>query len=628
MKASGLEVKNSNITNATSIKGVTQLVFEAIDNSVDEFMNGFGTEVDVHVAADGTVTVTDHGRGVPVGVHPTLKDRVGNPLDTLTVVFTHLHAGGKFGASDSGYKSGAGGLHGIGVKAINALSAQLIVTVKRNSMVYRQEFKQGEPITGVTTISGNDVATGTIVSWLPDPEIFKTTLLPDCRALQVRLEELAALNAGLTFNYHNEATEVSQTYYDPEGLRGYPRRLLKDVATLYDNVFYLQGHHLVGNRDIQVEIAWLHVDQEKPSELIKTFANNIATHEGGFHLQGFRRAYDDWLSKLAVAKNMTKEKIELGYLLDGIIALVSVKLPEAEFEGQTKTKLGNEEAKEAVEVVMAKLLPGYNNTPEVEAILTHALRVKEAEEAARKARVLARQGNKVKKTALPGKLSDCASRTGYSELFVVEGDSAAGSCKMGRNREFQAVLPLRGKVLNIERVDVERLLKSEAITNIISALGTGIGKQFNIKQLRYDKVIILADADADGEHVSILLLTLFYRYMVQLIEAGHIYVAQPPLYRILYKKQVIYLKDDHELKQWTTTHRDNYEVNRFKGLGEMGPNQLWETTLDPANRQLIRVELNDAAIATQTFERLMGEDAQPRRDFIEANAYKVDLTLL
>lgn len=617
---------------STSQRGVTHLIFEAVDNAVDEFMNGYGDIVTVHVAKDGMVTVEDHGRGVPVGPHPTVQDNEGKPIDTLTLVFTQLHAGGKFGFENSGYKSGSGGLHGIGVKCITALSDSLDVYVRRDGNVYHQSFSKGKITTDVGIIDRyDDDQTGTKLVWRPDAEIFKSTVLPDCKTLQTRFEELVSLNAGLRIIYENEATGVTREFYNKDGLRTYPLRLVGDRPLLYDETVYINGELDVNGKLIKVEAAFIHVDQEKPLETIKTFANNINTQEGGFHLIGFRRGYDDFLSKHAIVKNMTKEKIELNYLLDGIIAAVSVKVPEAEFEGQTKTKLGNEEVKTAVEQIVRDGLIELANSKTYqdvfETIITHALRVKEAEEAARKARQLARQGKKVKKMALPGKLADCSTR-GYSELFLVEGDSAGGSAKQGRNREFQAILPLRGKLLNVEKSGLERLLNSETIMNIIAAIGTGVnapGQKFNIKDVRYDKIIIMTDADIDGAHIKMLLLTLFYNYMTPLIEQGYTYVAQPPLYRVVKKGESIYLKDEHELKEYRKSH-PNVEIQRFKGLGEMNSDQLWNTTMNPETRTLIRVTMEDAARAAEVFTQLMGTEAQARRDFLESNAHKVDLT--
>ncbi|AEO93511.1 DNA topoisomerase II large subunit [Bacillus phage G] len=616
----------------TTQKGVTHLVWEAADNSIDESVAGFGSEVWISVETDGTTTIKDKGRGIPVGPHPKFKNADGTQKDTLTVVCTQLHAGGKFNQAGSAYKSSAG-LHGVGIKTITALSDHMVVEVRRNGKIHRQEFSRCYPVTEVEVIGECDINdTGTTVQYHPDAEIFKQTLLPDCKSLQARMAELASLNAGLRIYYTNESTGHIEDYYYEDGLIGYVNRMVGEKPSLYDKVLYFKDTYDVDeNRQIIVEIAFRHDDDDKAGETIKSFANNINTHEGGFHYDGFRKAYRKFLNKYGEDKGLLKAALPMGYLLEGINAVVSVKVPEAEFEGQTKTKLGNAEAEDAVIAVFEKGISEFSKDPEadeiLETIILKSIRAKEADEAARKARQLVKQGKKAKKLALPGKLADCTSKT-YSELYIVEGDSAGGSAKSGRNRYYQAILSLRGKILNVEKSSLERMLNSEMIKNIIGAVGTGIdspGQKFEYEKLRYDKIIFMCDADVDGSHIEALLLTLFYNYMRPLIEKGHVYAAQPPLYRVVKKNESIYLKDDHELKEYTKKH-PNAEVQRFKGLGEMNADQLWETTMDPKERTLLQITLEDAERASTVFSELMGGDAKPRRDFIEANAHKVDLS--
>lgn len=616
----------------TTQKGVTHLIWEVADNSIDEFVAGFGKEIWIHVEKDGTVTIKDNGRGVPVGPHPKFRNPDGSPKDALTVVCTQLHAGGKFGKAGSGYKVSAG-LHGVGIKTITALSDYMKVEVRRNGNVYRQEFSRCYPITEVEVVGTCDInETGSTFTYHPDDEIFKQTLLPDCKALQARMAELASLNAGLRIYYTNDSSGVTEEYFYEDGIVGYVKRMAESKPALYDDVLFFKGTYEVDpDRHIIVEIAFKHDDDDKPNETIKSFANNINTHEGGFHQDGFRKAYRKFLNKYGEDKKLLKAPLPLAYLLEGINAIVSVKVPEAEFEGQTKTKLGNAEAEDAVIAIFEQGIAKYAKIPEsdiiLETIILKSIRAKEADEAARKARQLVKQGKKAKRLALPGKLADCTSKT-YSELFIVEGNSAGGSAKSGRDRYYQAILSLRGKILNVEKSDIERLLTSDIIKNIIGAVGTGIeapGQTFEYDKLRYDKLILMCDADVDGAHIETLLLTLFYNYMRPLIEKGHVYAAQSPLYRVVRKGEAVYLKDDAELKEYRKKH-PNSEYQRFKGLGEMNADQLWETTMDPATRTLVKISLSDAERSAETFMNLMGKDAKPRRDFIEANAHKVDLT--
>ena len=560
---------------STSQRGINHLIWEVADNSVDEFVGGHGQDIWITVKEDGTVIVKDEGRGIPVGPHKKWKKEDGTPLNTLTGLFTKIHAGGKFGGSESGYKVSAG-LHGVGVKAVNALSDYCCVEVRKGGHIWTQEFSKGEPITEDPILSGKydekKELSGTTVTYHPDKEIFKQTLIPECKAIQARVLELASLNAGLKFHYKNEITVFEQEYIQHDGIAGYARRLTGEKPTLYDSVVHVKDSREINDRKIMVEIALIHDDDENGNDIIRTFANNINTHEGGFHLDGFRTAYRKCFNKYAGDKKIIKENLSIKYLLEGLNAVVSVRVPEAEFEGQTKTKLGNAEVEPIVEEIFTKHFEELSKEPTYDAIfesiVLKSLKAKEADEAARKARSLVKAGNKVKKLALPGKLADCNPKSPYSELYLVEGDSAGGSSKQGRNRDFQAILALRGKLLNTEKGSLEKLLKSETITNIIAAIGTGIdapGQKFDISKLRYDKIIIMTDSDVDGAHIKTLIMTLFFNYMRPLIEEGYIYCAQPPLYRVQSKKgEAMYLKDDHEKKDYMTKHR-NVEIQRFKG---------------------------------------------------------------
>lgn len=619
---------------STSQKGITHLVWEVADNCVDEFVAGKGKDVNIHIYKDCTVEISDQGRGIPVGPHHKWTNEDGTVMDTLTGILTKLHAGGKFNKEGSGYKVSAG-LHGVGTKAVNALSDKFVATVKRDGKIHRQEFSEGNPVTPVQYIGECPITeTGTTILYHPDATIFKIGLEPNCKDLQARISELASLNAGLTFYYKNEITNVDKKYVFEDGIIGYTKRLTDGKSLLYDNPIFMKGSYVVDkNRTILVEVAFIHDDETEANEVIKTFANNINTYEGGFHYTGFRKEYQRQVNNYGIAKKLLPEPIEMKYLFDGIYAVVSIKIPEAEFEGQTKTKLGNAEAATAVEEIIKKGFEDMINDPAkatlmapiLETIVVRASKVKEAEEAARRARSLKRSANKTSKMALPGKLADCENKNGYSELFLVEGDSAAGSAKNGRYREFQAILPLRGKLLNTEKADFEDMLKSDTIKNIIAALGGGVGKTFDVDKVRYDKINIMTDADDDGSHIKALLLTFFYNYMPQLIDRGMVFVTVPPLYRVTKAGKFTYLKDDHELKEFRAKNSGKIEVDRFKGLGEMNPEQLKETTMDPATRILKRITMKDVEKAAEVFAICMGSKAELRRDFIEANAYRVEL---
>lgn len=553
---------------STSQRGVTHLVFETIDNSIDEFVAGYGTEIYLTIEKNGKVIVKDSGRGIPVGPHSRWKKSDGTPLNTLTGVLTKLHAGGKFNKAGSGY-SQSSGLHGVGVKAVNALSEYFVATVKRNGKIYQQKFSEGNPTTDVTII-GDTNETGTTIEYLPDKKIFKQTLEPSEATLISRLEEIVALNKGLKFIYNNEITGTQKEFYSEEGIISYVKQMTEDKKLLFNDVFYFRDKILINNSiEFIGEVSFIYDDEEKPHETFKSFANNINTYEGGYHLQGFRNGFKNWINDYGIKNGLIKNDIELRYLMDGIYAVISVKLPEIEFEGQTKTKLGNEEAQEAVSLIVKSMFDKFIHTrkTDVENIIMRASKVKEAEEAARKARQNARAANKVTKEALPGKLQDCGNKNGYRELIVCEGDSASGSIKQGRFSKFQAVLPLRGKVLNTEKSDFDKMLKSEAIRNIMAAIGTGFGAKFDLKKARYDKIIIMTDADDDGSHITTLILTLFYNYMRPLLEEGYVYLSKPPLYRVLLKdKTYKYVATDGDLKEFKRSHGNKMvNVQRFKG---------------------------------------------------------------
>lgn len=707
---------------STAQQGLNQLVWEIYDNCVDEFCAGYGKEIDVTVNEDCSIEIQDRGRGMPVGISNIL-DSKGNPMNVLTAALTKLHTGGKFNDDNNdGYiKTPTGGTYGIGAKATNALSSKFIVKVKRDGKIYKQEFSKGEPITDVEEIGTCDKDdTGTYTYYLPDNTIFKQTLEPSCKNIQNKLNESASLNAGLKINYINKITNFEKTYYRENGIAD----LLMDSVNKEKLLFEqpnITSYLYTGEKNVKVDIAFIYEDLDEPMERIKTFCNNINTFEGGFHLNGFRNGLKNELNKHGIACKLIQQNIEMRYILDGINAIISIKIPEPELEGQTKTKLGSIEAQYAVEEALNKFFEENKKTlkPIFDTIVQKAVKCKEAEEAARKARALSRKAGKTMKMALPGKLSDCSNKSGYSELFLCldgetkvkllngttptikeltdnykepfwvysmdengkpypakavnpritqyvdkllkltlsdgsiikctpehrfmkketmewveakdievnsslygfsfkifdnynlahdkgymiinieeltykekipvycltvesdthaftlanglithncEGDSAAGSMKAGRFKEFQAVLPLRGKVLNTEKSSLDKMLQSDAIKNIIAALGCGIGKNFDISKCRYDKMIIACDADVDGAHIQALILTLVYNYMRPLLDNGYVYIAQPPLYKVVKGKESQYLKDDYELKEYKKKNKGNIDVQRFKGL--------------------------------------------------------------
>lgn len=597
---------------STSGKGLHHLVWEVVDNSIDEAMAGYCDSIEVIVHPDNTVSVIDNGRGIPVGEHSKMKK------STLEVVMTVLHAGGKFGGE--GYKV-SGGLHGVGVSVVNALSEHLIVKVKRDGTIYQQEYRRGIPQYDIKVVGESD-QTGTEITFKPDSEIFSETTEYDHDILQTRIRELAFLNKGIAIQLKDERTEQMHSYCYEGGIVSFVEYLNRNREALHENPIYVEGH----KEHIHVEVALQYNDSY--SENIYSFANNINTHEGGTHESGFKsaltRIINDYAKKHSLLKgaesNLTGDDVR-----EGITAIISVKIPEPQFEGQTKTKLGNSEARSIVESLFSEKLTEFlDENPNVaRSILEKAIQASRAREAARKARELTRRKGALEVSSLPGKLADCSSRdAAISEIYIVEGDSAGGSAKQGRDRHFQAILPLRGKILNVEKARLDKILSNTEIRAIITALGTGIGDDFNIAKARYHKVIIMTDADVDGAHIRTLLLTFLYRYMKQIVEAGYIYIAQPPLFKIEKGKTVRYAYSEKQKDEILKEIGDGSKINlqRYKGLGEMNPEQLWETTMDPESRTLLQVNIKDAMEADMIFDTLMGDNVEPRRDFIQQHA--------
>ncbi len=596
---------------STGPRGLHHLVWEIVDNAVDEALAGRCTKIIVQVHKDNSVTVIDNGAGFPVGIHP----QTGRPA--VETALTVLHAGGKFGGG--GYKV-SGGLHGVGASVVNALSIWLKVEVHRDGHIYVQEYERGKPLYDLKVVGTTD-RTGTSVSFRPDPEIFKETTEFDPDVLQNRLRELAFLNAGLEIVYEDERYDKAVTFCYSGGVAAFVEFLNKSKNVLHEPPVSVSGV----KDDVTVEIALQYNDGYNTT--LFSFANNIHTHEGGTHEAGFKsaltRVINDYARKMNLLKdsetNLTGDDVR-----EGLTAIVSVKVPEPQFEGQTKTKLGNSEVRGIVETLFADRFQAFleENPSVARRIVEKAITAARAREAARKARELTRRKNALEVSSLPGKLADCTSRdASVSELFIVEGDSAGGSAKQGRDRNFQAILPLRGKIINVEKARLDKVLSNEEIRAIITAIGTGIGDDFDITKSRYHKIVIMTDADVDGSHIRILLLTLFYRFMRQLIDAGYIYIAQPPLYKIEKGKTVRYAYSDKELEQiLQEIGRQGVTIQRYKGLGEMNAEQLWDTTMDPATRTLLKVTMEDAKEADYICSILMGEKVEPRREFIEEHA--------
>ncbi len=602
---------------STSARGLHHLVYEIVDNAVDEALAGFCTEIEVILNKDNSVTVMDNGRGIPVDIN----HKAGKPA--VEVVFTVLHAGGKFGGG--GYKV-SGGLHGVGASVVNALSNWLEVEVRRDGKVYKQRYERGDTMYPLKEIGTCDPAfTGSRVDFLPDDTIFEETIF-DYNTLKTRLREMAFLTKGLKITLKDEREEepVSNTFHYEGGIKEFVTYLNGSKESLYPDIIYCEGK----KDNVEVEVALQHNDSYNESTF--SFVNNITTPEGGTHLAGFRNALTKTFNNYAKANKILKDtdpSLSGDDIREGLTAIVSVKIEEPQFEGQTKQKLGNSEARGAVDSIVSEQLTYFlEQNPSVAKIICEkSLLAQRAREAARKARDLTRRKTALEGTALPGKLADCSDKDPRNcEIYIVEGDSAGGSAKTARSRATQAILPLRGKILNVEKARLDKIYGNAEIKAMITAFGTGIHDDFDISKLRYHKIIIMTDADVDGAHISTLLLTFLYRFMPELIKQGYVYLAQPPLYKIEKNKKVWYAYDDNQLnKILTEIGRDsNNKIQRYKGLGEMDAEQLWETTMDPERRILKRVTMDDLASSEidLTFTTLMGDKVEPRREFIEANA--------
>ena len=612
---------------STGPSGLHHLVYEIVDNSIDEALAGYCTHIEVTIKPGNIIEVADNGRGIPVDIQP----KMGIPA--VTVVYTVLHAGGKFGGEDSGYKV-AGGLHGVGASVVNALSEWLVVRVRRDGAEYEQSFKRGKPDGDLKKI-GPAASTGTTVTFKPDPVMFTDTTVYDYDILLKRLREEAFLNAGVRITLTDEREEslsetdgspVRETMCYEGGISSFVTYLQKrrDLTPLHPEPIYMKGEA----DGAVAEVALQYCDSF--NELMLSFANNVHTPEGGTHEEGFKLSLTRVFNEYARAKGILKDKDENlkgPDVREGIIAVISVKLQEAQFEGQTKAKLGNTYIKTLVSGVVYKALSEYfeENPAVAKAILEKATQAARARAAAQKARDLVRRKSALESNRMPGKLADCHEKDpSKTELFIVEGDSAGGSAKQGRDSNIQAILPLWGKMLNVEKARADRIYGNDKLMPVVTALGTGIGDEFDISKVRYHKIFIMADADVDGSHICTLMLTFFFRYMRPLIEHGYVYVAQPPLYKLAKGQTVKYAYNDDEMKV-LSAEMPGAKVNRYKGLGEMNPEQLWETTMNPDNRVIVQITIEDAERADEAFSILMGEQVEPRRQFIEKNAKYANL---
>lgn len=606
---------------STSSEGLHHLVWEIVDNSIDEALAGFATNIQVIVEKDNSITVIDDGRGIPVDI----QEKTGRPA--VETVFTVLHAGGKFGGG--GYKV-SGGLHGVGSSVVNALSTSLDVKVYKDGKIYYQEYRRGHVVDDLKVI-GETERHGTTVHFVPDPEIFTETTEYNFDKLATRIRELAFLNRGLHISIEDTRPEEPEKreYYFEGGIKSYVEYLNQNKTVLFDEPIYLEGEQ----QDITVEVSLQYTDGYHSNLL--SFANNIHTYEGGTHESGFKTALTRVVNDYARKQKLMKENDENlsgEDVREGITAVISVKHPDPQFEGQTKTKLGNSEVRAVTDRLFSEhLLKFLMENPTVgKQIVEKGLLASKARLAAKRAREMTRRKGALEISNLPGKLADCSSNDPEQcELFIVEGDSAGGSAKQGRNREFQAILPIRGKILNVEKASMDKILANEEIRSLFTAMGTGFGEDFDVSKARYHKLVIMTDADVDGAHIRTLLLTLFYRYMRPVVEAGYVYIAQPPLYGVKQGKNITYVqpgKDAEEnLKKVIESlpQTPKPSVQRYKGLGEMDDHQLWETTMNPENRLMLRVSVEDAIEADQIFEMLMGDKVEPRRAFIEENAHYV-----
>ena len=606
---------------STGPRGLHHLVYEIVDNSIDEALAGFCSTINVTIHKDNSITVEDDGRGMPVDDHPKLG------IPAVEVIHTVLHAGGKFGGG--GYKV-SGGLHGVGASVVNALSTHMEVEIRRNGKVYKQEYEKGKTVTPLTEI-GNSRKTGSKSTFWPDGEIFDETEF-DFDTLERRLREMAFLNKGIkiTLKDEREGRKKEEVFHYEGGIKEFVVHLNKNKEALHENVIYFE----VIDKDREVEVAMQYTDRY--NEMLLSYANNINTTEGGFHMVGFKTALTRVFNDYARRNKFLKESDDAlsgEDIREGLTAVISVKLTEPQFEGQTKTKLGNSDMRGFVETATADNIVAFleENPNQAKIILDKCLRAARAREAARKARELTRRKSVLDGISMPGKLADCSEKDpALSEIFLVEGDSAGGSAKQGRDRLRQAVLPLRGKILNVEKARLDKILNSDEIRNMITAFGCNIGADFDESKLRYHKIIIMTDADVDGAHIRTLLLTFFYRYMTPLIEKGYVYAAQPPLFQVKKGKEIYYTYSDREqekLMKELSEKPGKADIQRYKGLGEMDFHQLWETTMDYNNRTLIQITIDDAAAADEIFTTLMGDKVQPRRKFIEENAALANLDI-
>jgi len=598
---------------STSKRGLHHLVWEIVDNAIDEALAGRCDTIEVIITEKNEIIVTDNGNGIPTGIHPKTKK------STVETIFTVLHAGGKFGGGS--YKV-SGGLHGVGASVVNALSSYLEVEVYQNGNTYVQRFEDGGKSTGDLTIVGPADKTGTKITFLPDPTIFKETQEYDYDVLRSRIRELAFLNKGITIIISDQRTSKSETFYYEGGIKEYVALLNENKDVVHEEIVYVQD----GDEGIEIEIAMQYSSSFQTS--IYSFANNIHTHEGGTHEDGFKQALTRCINNYAKKNNLLKDNDDSfsgDDVREGLTVIISAYHPDPQFEGQTKTKLGSSEVKKIASQIFSDGFTRFllENPEAAKQIVEKGKTAQRARVAAKKARELIRRKGALEVSSLPGKLADCSSKdASMSEIYIVEGDSAGGSAKLGRDREFQAILPLRGKVINVEKARVDKIFANNEIRSMITAFGTGIGEEFDISKLRYHKIMIMTDADVDGAHIRTLILTFFYRYLKPIIEHGHLYIAQPPLYKVQQGKKIHYVYSDEELNELLAElpETPKPQLQRYKGLGEMNPDQLWETTMDPEVRTLVQVAIEDAIDADNVFDLLMGEDVAPRRKFIEENA--------
>ena len=602
---------------STSVAGLHHLVWEIVDNSIDEALAGYCTHIEVLIEPNNSITVQDNGRGIPVDI----QSKTGRPA--VETVFTVLHAGGKFGGG--GYKV-SGGLHGVGASVVNALSTELTVQVSRDGKLYQQRYHRGIVEADLEVI-GTSETTGTRVNFLPDPTIFTETTEFIYERLMKRVRELAFLNKGLRISIEDkrDEQEAHDSFHYEGGIKSYVEHLNRHKTAIIEEPIYIEGEV----EDIQVEIAMQYTDSYHTNVL--SFANNIHTHEGGSHESGFKtgltRVINDYARKMNLLKD-NEENLIGEDVREGLTLVLSVKHPNPQFEGQTKTKLGNSEVRTITDRLFSSGFEAYlmENPRVARIIVDKGILASKARMAAKRAREMTRKKSVLEISNLPGKLADCSSKEAEKcELFIVEGDSAGGSAKQGRSRMYQAILPIRGKILNVEKATMDKILNNEEIRSLFTAMGTGFGGEFDVNKARYHKLIIMTDADVDGAHIRTLLLTLIYRYMRPLLEAGYVYIAKPPLYQVRQEKRSFYLDTDAELKEWQAANPDaRYALQRYKGLGEMNEEQLWETTMNPANRRMLKVAVEDAMEADEVLSMLMGDAVEPRREFIESNAVYVE----